>query len=413
MKLLYRIGISLYYIAIYLVSPFNHKAGLWVKGRKNWREALKDRLKGNKRPVVWMHCSSLGEFEQGRPVIESLKSVHPECFILVSFFSPSGFEVRKDFKGADFVSYLPLDYKANAEFWMETVKPACTVFVKYEFWYVFLKELKKRRIPTILISANFREDQVFFKWYGEWYRKMLNFFTLLFVQHQSSLDLLSEYGINSAVVAGDTRFDRVYAISSQVKEIPVVKSFCEEQRIVIAGSTWEPDEEILVNYINAKSTREKFILVPHEISEFHLRQLEGKLQVPSLRFSLAAGNNPAEATVLIIDNVGMLSSLYRYAGIAYIGGGFGKGIHNTLEAATFGMPIIFGPNYQRFREAVELVNRGCAFPVEDYGMLNSILTDLINDEEQRKTIGEKSASFVKESTGATALIVESIEKFIS
>ncbi|MFN8206146.1 MAG: glycosyltransferase N-terminal domain-containing protein [Bacteroidales bacterium] len=409
MIIVYRIALALYYLVIRLVSPFSKKANLWISGRVNWKERLTEKMASNTRPVVWMHCSSLGEFEQGRPVIESIREKQLDCFILVSFFSPSGYEIRKNYTGADYVCYLPRDSRANANAWMQIVKPSIALFVKYEFWYSFLSGLRSRNIPVLLISANFRRDQLFFKWYGSWYRKMLEQFSILFVQHQSSAEILAEFGIRTVQVAGDTRFDRVSAIPAQVKPIPLVTEFAGDHRVIIAGSSWEPDEQLLSQFINKHGEDIKYILVPHEISDSSLKQLEAKLERKNIRFSLVKpGIDLASCQVLIIDNVGMLSSLYRYAGIAYIGGGFGKGIHNTLEAATFGMPVLFGPNYANFREAVEMVKLGCAFPVNDYESLELILEKLIGDDERRKTAGVIAGNYVKENTGATALIVERI-----
>lgn len=369
-------------------------------------------MEGNQRPVLWFHCSSLGEFEQGRPVIEAVRENHPDYFILISFFSPSGYEVRRNYPMADYVCYLPADTSRNARAWMHIIKPAAAVFVKYEFWFEFLKQLRRENIPVLLVSANFRKDQLFFKWYGGWYRKMLDFFTVLFVQHASSVELLKTIQITHARVAGDTRFDRVAAIPTQVKDVPVVSAFCSNQPVIIAGSTWSPDEDLLTRFINEYHGKVKFILVPHEIAESSLRQLEMKLNEKVIRYSKLSANDAVTYRTLIIDNVGMLSNLYRYGHIAYIGGGFGKGIHNTLEAATFGMPVVFGPSYQRFREAVALVERKCAFPVYGYEDLRKVLSGMLADEDDRKRCGALAASYVQENKGATAIITGTLNELI-
>jgi len=406
--LLYYVTTQVYFLFIHIASIFNTKARLWVNGRKNLLNNIKEVLANNENRI-WIHCASLGEFEQGRPVIERLKSLNPELKIVLTFFSPSGFEVRKNYKGADYIFYLPPDSKSNAKRFISLINPQYVIFVKYEFWANYINELNSKKIPLYLISANFRKGQLFFRWYGGFYRDILHKFSYLFVQNESSFDLLKSIEISKVTISGDTRFDRVVDIASQTKEIPLVSLFKNSCKIVIGGSTWSKDNELLIDLINSKALNStKFIIAPHEVHEKDIEELMDSLKVKSIRFSQANKTNVIDSLVLIIDNIGMLSSLYRYASTAYIGGGFEKGIHNTLEAATFGMPVIFGPNYHRFAEAVELVNLGAAFPVHSSKELNDITIDLFNDEAKLNHLSEIARNYVNNNKGATDIIIDKI-----
>lgn len=407
MQFLYCILIRLYYLTILIVSPFNTKANAWIKGRKNLFQLLKNSIEGQGN-VVWFHCASLGEFEQGRPVIEAYRIHNPDHKILLTFFSPSGYEIRKKYNGADWVFYLPLDTMSNVIRFLDIVKPCKVIFVKYEFWQNFLKELSKNNIPIYLISAIFRKEQLFFKWYGGWYKKLLDYFTHIFVQNEESFNLLNSINIKHTSVAGDTRFDRVYEIASNAKLIKEASVFSEGHKIIIVGSAWPKDEEILVPYINKSSSEIKFIIAPHEISESSLIKTEERILIPVVRFSKASESDLKTARVLLVDNVGMLSSLYKYGNIAYIGGGFGKGIHNILEAAVFGLPVLFGTNYQKFSEAVDLIKEKGAFRINSYSELEQHFNKLFNDNSYCQKTSNISKRFVENRIGATEKIMEVI-----
>jgi 3-deoxy-D-manno-octulosonic-acid transferase len=407
MQVLYSIGIRVFYFSVLIYGIFNLKARAWLDGRKNIFERLQSSISGDEK-IIWFHAASLGEFEQGRPVIEFIKKNHSTYKILLTFFSPSGYEVRKNYAFADYIYYLPLDTKKNAEKFIEIVNPAFVFFIKYEFWNYYLKTLKKRNISLYLISAIFRPGQVFFKWYGGWYRKLLDCFTHLYVQDSKSLSLLNRIGVNNVTIAGDTRFDRVAEVAANSKEISVIQKFKGDQLVVIAGSTWPPDEELIVKFINSIALPVKFIIAPHQIKDSELDWLESKINKPVIRYSQANENNVCSIQVLVIDNVGMLSSLYKYGDVAYIGGGFGVGIHNILEAATFGLPVVFGPNYKKFREALSLVKLGGAFVINEYESFRERMTFLLAYQEERNNTGKTASDFVSENRGATNRILENI-----
>lgn len=407
MQFFYCILIRLYYLTILIVSPFNIKAKLWLKGRKNLFEKLKIALNGQSN-IVWFHCASLGEFEQGRPVIEAYRVISPEHKILLTFFSPSGYEIRKNYNGANWIFYLPLDTKANAREFLNIVKPIKVIFVKYEFWQNFLKEINRNKVPVYLISAIFRKDQLFFKWYGGWYRKLLNYFTHIFLQNEESYSLLNSINIKHISIAGDTRFDRVYEIANNAKVIKEAVEFSAGHKIVVIGSAWPQDEEILIPFINKSSEQIKFIIAPHEISESALTKTEKNILVPVVRFSNVSKSDLKAARVLIIDNVGMLSSLYKYGKIAYVGGGFGKGIHNILEAAVYGLPVIFGTNYQKFSEAVELISEKGAFSINSFNELEKCFNELFENDIYCHNTSNISKKFVENRVGATRKIMEVI-----
>lgn len=405
MNILYDLFLFGYRILIGVASLFNEKARLFVVGRKDWKRKLA-KLKEDGGDNIWIHCASLGEFEQGRPLIEAISESHPEFRIVLTFFSPSGYEIRKNYEKAALVAYLPLDSRSNARDFLELLNPKMAVFVKYEFWRHYISGLKQRSIPLYLVSAIFRKEQPFFRkdLFGRWYRGILDDFSRLFVQDQDSIELLQEFGIKNCTISGDTRFDRVVAIAKSSQPIALVDKFTSGQRVVVAGSTWKPDEELLARFINDNHDV-KFIIAPHEVSEANINRLEQLLKKPAIRFSMANENQVSSYQVLIIDSVGMLSSIYKYGQIAYIGGGFGVGIHNTLEAATFGLPVIFGPNYARFREAKDMVNLNAAFSVSDYGSLDNVMQKLLNNAPLLLKSSETAKNYVQEKAGATRIII--------
>lgn len=404
MAFLYNIGIRTYTLAIRLASPFNEKAALWIKGRKNIQKKISTVNKGSHR-LVWFHAASLGEFEQGRPVMEALKKEQPDTRILLTFFSPSGYEIRKNYAGADYIYYLPADTPRNARHFIESVQPDAAVFVKYEYWYNYLNQLNKRHIPTYLISAIFRKEQPFFKTWGGLHRKMLHFFTRMFIQDEESARLLSSIGIQAFEQTGDTRFDRVKQIADTAQDIDKVAHFLNGAPAVVCGSTWPPDEELLLDYINRDNTDFKWIIAPHEIGENHIRTILGKCQKKVIRYTQDEAGE-TDAKVLIIDCIGLLSSIYRYGKIAYIGGGFGVGIHNTLEAAVYGIPVIFGPRYQKFNEAVRLIQQGGAFNIHNKTELDELLDSLLQDQAITETAGRQALAYVNSQLGATAIIMK-------
>ncbi|HTL80267.1 MAG TPA: glycosyltransferase N-terminal domain-containing protein [Bacteroidia bacterium] len=412
MRALYSLNIFFYGILIRIASPFNAKAKAWLQGRKNWEEELRKKFPGNTSKVVWFHCASLGEFEQGRPVMERFRKENPEWKILLTFFSPSGYEVRRNYPGADFICYLPLDTKRNAKKFVEIVSPSLIYFVKYEFWLNFLAEFRKKKIPHILFSAIFREDQIFFKGHGKIFRDALKGFEMIFTQEENSVKLLSSIGVKS-IAAGDTRFDRVSEIAADAKEIPLAKIFSgDEKKVIVAGSTWPSDEEKLFPAMEELFRSDwKLIIAPHELGESHISSIEKALQQNGLnteqivRYSTATEQTVSSKKALIIDNIGMLSSLYRYGKIAYVGGGFGKSIHNILEAAVYGMPVIFGPAHEKFNEAKEMIRLKSGFPVKNETELKNSLRDLTSNEVQLKFFSLRSLEFVKQNCGATEKIL--------
>jgi 3-deoxy-D-manno-octulosonic-acid transferase len=407
MRLLFTTGVHLFSLAVALAAFFNEKEYLLLQGRKEiWHklEGLK-----NESSVVWIHCASLGEFEQGRPVIEALKQRCPEKKILLTFFSPSGYEVRKNYDLADVVCYLPSDTKRNAQRLLNLITPEVAVFVKYEFWPNLFRELAARRVPLYSISSIFREKQLFFKWYGGWFKKALKAVKKFYVQDEISGKLLKGIGFDNYVVAGDTRFDRVTAIVEAATDVPVARKFAEGADVVIvAGSTWPPDEDILIRYINQAPRGVKMIMAPHEVHEAHVREIENKLDVSFFRFTQSENADVSEARVMIVDTIGLLSAVYRYGHIAWIGGGFGKGIHNTLEAATYGIPVFFGPRYHKFKEAHDLLQWGGGSSVNNYDDFFSLVEKFREDEKMRKESGSAAGSYVQSMCGATRMIMEEV-----
>ena len=432
-------------------SLFNKKIKKMWRGEREAVDLLKEKVDPTAK-YVWFHAASLGEFEQGRPLIEQLRATHPEYKILLTFFSPSGYEVRKNYEGADIVCYLPLDTIRNARRFLRAVHPVMAFFIKYEFWYNYLHILRHRGVPVYSVSSIFRPGQVFFKWYGRNYAKVLHCITHFFVQNEVSLQLLKGIGIDEATVVGDTRFDRVLQIKEQAKKLPIVEAFkgingkgdackddlsedaykedlsedackedlsengckddlsengCKGCKVFVAGSSWQPDEDIFIRFFNAHPDW-KLIIAPHVIGEDHLAYILDKLQMKAVRYTQATEQSAAEARCLIIDCFGLLSTIYRYGEIAYVGGGFGVGIHNVPEAAVWGVPVLFGPNNKRFQEAQDLLACKGSFEVTDYDSFNTIISRLISDDKFRHQCGEASANYVKSRSGATDIIMKSV-----
>ena len=414
--LLYRIFIWLYPKAAWLLSFSNPKAGLWTKGRKELFKKLALAFHKKTEPVIWMHCSSLGEFEQGLPILEKLKQQYPRHCLLLSFFSPSGYEIRKQHPVADHIFYLPMDSPSNAARFLNIVQPSLVIFIKYEFWYYYLQEIKQRNIPLILASGIFRKDQAFFKWYGSMHRKMLSCFSWLFVQNALSAELLANIGFrNNVIAAGDTRFDRVIDIAEDFVPLSVIDHFCNTQDTIVAGSTWTEDDEEIDHFANTHPSV-KFLIAPHDIEPERLNECLS-LYKHAMLYSVyekmhAAGKTiPGDVNVLIIDNMGMLSILYHYATICYVGGGFGEdGIHNILEAAVYGKPVIFGPVYDKYFEAEELLDCGGAFSIEDALQLELVLKDLLENKERLINAGEASKKYVRSKAGATQKLLQHIQE---
>ena len=406
MAVVYTFIIYVFLFLIRVASLFNKKAAGWVHGRRNWKEDLKKNFAGNPGPF-WVHCASLGEFEQGRPVIENLKQKYPGRKILVTFFSPSGYDVMKSWTGADYICYLPGDTPRNARWFLDTVKPGMVIFVKYEFWNNFISETARRNIRLYLISAIFRPQQHFFRWYGGFFRQQLTKYTRIFVQERASAELLNSAGIDRVTLSGDTRFDRVAKIAEAARNIPLIEKFRAGEKLFLAGSSWREDEEIISSYINMFPDRMKWVFAPHESDPANVKRLQSLFKIKTAKYS--DGETGLEgARVLIIDNIGILSSAYRYASIAAVGGGFGKGIHNILEPACWKIPVLFGPDHKKFREAIELLAMGGAFTFGNQGEFFSLLDRLLTDRQFYETSAGIAGKYVAENRGATAKIIEVI-----
>jgi 3-deoxy-D-manno-octulosonic-acid transferase len=383
-----------------------------VGGRKRAFETIGDRKEDDAK-VFWFHCASLGEFEQGLPVMESIKSAYPGYLLYVSFFSPSGYEVQKDNMLADGVFYLPSDTKSNAEKLISVLHPEAVFFIKYEYWYHYMKACHRRKIPVFSISTILRPDQLFFKPYGGFYRKILYLFDYFFVQNRETFELLQNIGITNVIVSGDTRFDRVHAISKQQPEIDIIKRFKGSSELVVLGSTWKQDIDLWISFINSNRDL-KYIIAPHNVDEAHIKYIEKKVTQSTLRFSILK-EDPENESVLIIDNIGMLSAIYRYADITYVGGAFGEGLHNILEPATFGKPVIIGKarSNMKYQEVSSLVKAGGAFEVSDIGDLELKMNDLLKNRDYRNQAGEASRAFVEANLGSTDKIVKTIMRIMS
>lgn len=409
---MYNFIIGLYAFIVYLISPFHRKAKKMIKGHKEVYSILKEKV-DPKSKYIWLHAASLGEFEQGRPIIEKIKAEHPEYKVLLTFFSPSGYEIRKDYKYADIICYLPFDRRKNVKRFLDIVNPSLVIFIKYEFWYNYISQLSQRGIPTFMVSAIFRGDQIFFKWYGKSYRKILTFYKCICVQDKNSQRLLANIGITNVEVCGDTRFDRVIDIKDASKDLPVADKFSKvtdnpRQLTLVAGSSWPKDEDIFIEYFN-KNSNIKLIIAPHEVHESHLTYIEGLLKRPFIRYSQANTDTIQDYDCLIIDSFGLLSSLYRYGEIAYIGGGFGIGIHNVLEAAVYGVPVIFGPNFKKFREANQLIEIGGGYSIHDYESFFVLMDELFQYPDILASAGESAQKYVKENAGVVDRVMKILE----
>jgi 3-deoxy-D-manno-octulosonic-acid transferase len=392
---------------VHLDAPFSRKPRKMMKGHWVVYELLRQQLEPG-RQYIWFHAASLGEFEQGRPLMERIRARYPDYGILLTFFSPSGYEVRKHYRGADVICYLPFDKPRNVKKFLDIVNPCMAFFIKYEFWKNYLDELHRRRIPVYSVSSIFRRGQIFFKWYGGTYRRVLNNFDHLFVQNELSKRYLSKLNVTRVTVVGDTRFDRVLQIREEAKNLPLVAQFKQgASAVLVAGSSWQPDEDIFIDYFN-RHPELKLIIAPHVIDENHLVEIISKLRRPYVRYTRADEHNIGRADCLIIDGFGLLSSIYRYGEIAYIGGGFGDGIHNTLEAAVYSVPVLFGPKYQKFREAVQLIETGGAFSIKDADEFDALLDRLLTDPAFLREAGAHAAGYVVGNSGATEKIMEMI-----
>ena len=402
---MYSLAIYIYMLCAGVVSLFNRKARLLIRGHRDTWRILRSQI-GDRR-YVWFHAASLGEFEQGRPLMERLRREHPEKRILLTFFSPSGYEVRKNYEGADVVCYLPFDTPLNARKFVRLAKPEMAFFIKYEFWRNYIDVLYHQEIPVYSVSSIFRENQIFFRPYGYKYARVLRRITHLFVQNEASRELLKRLGVTQVSVVGDTRFDRVIDIRRQARELPVAEAATRQGHVIVAGSTWPPDEDILIPYFNSHPDC-RLILAPHVVSEDHLREIEQKLQRPALRYSQATPESAAKADCLLIDGYGLLSSIYRYATVAYVGGGFGVGIHNVLEAAVYGVPVVFGPNNHRFQEARQLLDAGGGIEVTDEASFRTKMDKLLTDETYLSDCGHRAGTYVHGHAGASDKILGSI-----
>lgn len=404
---MYNVIIYFYALGVFITSLFNEKVRKMWRGEHDAIRTIREKMDANAK-YVWFHAASLGEFEQGRPLMEQLRHDHPEYKILLTFFSPSGYEVRKNYEGADIICYLPLDTITNARRFLRTIRPVMAFFIKYEFWYNYLHILKHRNIPVYSVSSIFRPDQVFFKWYGRQYGHVLKCFTHFYVQNEVSRELLAKIGIHDVTVVGDTRFDRVLQIKEAAKKLPIVEAFCDKKKVFIAGSSWQPDEEIFIPWLNEHKDW-KLVIAPHVIGEDHLQQIEKMLEGRKVvRYTEATEENVKGAEVLMINCFGLLSSIYGYADVTYVGGGFGVGIHNTLEAAVWDVPVFFGPNNQRFQEAQGLKLCGAGLEIGNADDFRRLMQGFEDHPTLAKELGEKAGAFVESMTGATRKILADI-----
>lgn len=404
---MYNIAIYIYLIGVALASIFSKKVHNMWRGERAAFGLLKSKVDPEAK-YVWFHAASLGEFEQGRPLMEKLREHHPEYKILLTFFSPSGYEVRKNYEGADIICYLPLDTPINAIRFLRLVRPVMAFFIKYEFWYNYLHILKHRNIPAYSVSSIFREGQIFFRWYGKQYKQVLKCFTYFYVQNEKSKELLAKLGITNVAISGDTRFDRVLQIKEQSKQLPIIEAFKQDYKVFVAGSSWPPDEDIFIRYFNEHKDW-RLIIAPHVIGEDHLKEILSKLNRKTVRYTQATAESVHDAECLIIDCFGLLSSIYHFGEIAYVGGGFGVGIHNVLEAAVWNVPVLFGPNNKRFQEAQGLLRSEGGFEITDYSQFEQIVDKLMSTSEFLSVSGKKAGDFVKSKTGATDIVLSSVQ----
>ena len=404
MKWLYNLGIFGYYLLVRIVSLRNGKARKWLEGRKDIFIRLRETIQPGE-PILWFHASSLGEFEQGRPVIEAIRARWPEYKILLTFFSPSGYELRKSYPYADYIFYLPLDTKKNAIRFIEIVRPTKVFFIKYEFWYHFLTQLKEEGIPTYIFSALFRPSQIFFKPWGKWYLKAIRTYEHIFVQNQESFDILHRYGFKNVSLSGDTRLDRVGQIADASPKLEKLEIFGGGQKIIIAGSTWKEDEDLFIPYVNKSPSGLKFVIAPHEVTPQSLERITNALEKPYTFYSTSSTQDLLDSDVLIVDGYGYLNSIYRYGILAYIGGGFTSGIHSILEPAVFGLPVIFGPDYHKFQEAYDMLSLGAACAISDSGELEDQIESLRMNPEMLNIASNLARGYVDKNRGASREIV--------
>jgi 3-deoxy-D-manno-octulosonic-acid transferase len=412
--LFYHLFLGFYKAGIFLVSFWNKKAALWISGRRNIFEDLQKSLSKNENKTIWMHCASLGEFEQGRPVLKKIKEMHPSSTIVISFFSPSGYEIIKKNTEFENVFYLPMDSKINAKKWIDIVKPDLVLWVKYEYWHYYLQEIKKSNIPLLMISGIYRDNQVFFKWYGGFYRKLLSSFTHFFVQNESSKKKLQTIiSPEKITVSGDTRCDRVINVAENFTAVTGISEFCRDKKVVVMGSTWEDDEAEWTHFVR-QHPEIKFIIAPHEIDDENLQDVKkefaGSVFYSGFLDQLSSKSFEEESNCLIIDNIGILARLYHYATITYVGGGFGDdGLHNILEAAVYGKPVIFGPHFEKNFEAQEMIDCGGAFCIDNALELEKIMDSLLSNEEKLIATGNAARNYVYNNAGATNKILPFIE----
>lgn len=413
MNIIYNLFIKLYGLAVNVAANFNPKAKLWVEGRREWQLKLRKNIASNDR-VIWVHCSSLGEFEQGRPVMEKIREDYPQHKLVVSFFSPSGYEVRKDYKGADCIFYLPLDTQKNAKELIEIVNPEVLILVKYEYWYNLLNELSNQNIPVIVISAVIKESSLFFKSWAIWFREIIASIDHFFVQNKDSKNLLNAINIHAITIAGDTRFDRVKEIRESHPKLNFVEEFKGNSKLIVVGSSWPDDEKILVEFINENLPEDwKVIFAPHNIIDKQIQNLANGFQKKVSIFSQSNRQTIKSSQVLIVDKIGMLTQIYAYSDLSYVGGGFTKtGVHNTLEPAVFGVPIIFGPNYKNYFEAIDLVETSAAISFGEREEFFEQMLKLISNEEERKWRGEGAYNYVQSKPNSTQLIIEYLKEKI-
>lgn len=404
---MYHIAIYLYLIGVAILSLFNRKVKKMWKGEREAVKTLREKVDPNAK-YIWFHAASLGEFEQGRPLIEYIRKHYPSYKILLTFFSPSGYEVRKDYEHADIVCYLPLDTVFNARRFLNAIRPSMVFFIKYEFWYNYLHILKKRNIPVYSVSSIFRPNQIFFRWYAYEYRKVLKCFTHFFVQNEKSKELLSTIGIYNVDVVGDTRFDRVLDIKEQAKDLPLVQAFIANKLTFVAGSSWAPDEQIFIKYFN-EHPNWKLIIAPHVVNKEHIESIKAQISGRVVLYSEASKADVETADCMIIDCYGLLSSIYRYGNIAYVGGGFGVGIHNVLEAAVWNIPVIFGPNNRNFMEARNLIAASGGFEISSYANFEALMQRFSQSPAFLEQSGNNAGQFVKDFTGATTRVLSHIE----
>jgi 3-deoxy-D-manno-octulosonic-acid transferase len=405
--MIYNLGIHIYQLGIRLAGLFSDKPAKMVKGHREAYDSLKSKIDRNAR-YIWFHAASLGEFEQGRPLIERIRQEYPQYKILQTFFSPSGYEVRKNYEGADIVCYLPMDTPGNAKKFINLVNPCMVFFVKYEFWKNYLNTLYNKGVPVYSVSSIFRPNQIFFRWYGKGYQQVLRTFEHLFVQNEESKKMLANIGVMNTTVVGDTRFDRVLDICAAAKQLPLVQKFKGDALTFVAGSSWGPDEDIFIKYFNAHPEM-KLIIAPHVVNDSHMKEIVSKLQRPCIRYTQATEENVQQADCLIIDCYGLLSSIYRYGEISYIGGGFGVGIHNVLEAAVYGIPVIFGPNNKKFREAQHLLANKGGFEVNGYEDFEVLMDKFLTDEAYLQASGQAAGDYVKNNSGAMEKIMDYVK----